>query len=536
MRQARCRICRRRKPGKKLVAGQPYLSVDPIPDSGLFARLVFPLVPTEIAPEARIFQVLYPVSERINTLATGVQDAYGDYDRLFYMRAALKQMMIIVLTLTLLSAVLYAVWIAFYSAARLMRPIVMLTKGTQDVASGKLDIQLDTPSRDDLGQLVNSFNQMTMRLAQAHGDNARSQQLLKDQRAYLRTVLEGISSGVLSFDREHKLKTFNRAAEEMLGISLAERLERPLAPAQNDAVLNKLCEHLMPLLTCGETDWEQEFKLFNQDQYKTLISRGAALPNGGYVVVFNDITEVVQVHRETAWEEVAQRMAHEIKNPLTPIQLATERLRNKLSAKLHADDAGFLDRCTHTIVEQVESMKAMADEFRQYARSVPPEMAPVEINRIVREVCELYRSGLPAFRLECSLCAENPLVPGDETLLRQLLHNLLKNAAEALAGQQDARITAATKVGKVSPATVDLEITDNGPGFDRDIMEKLFEPSVSSKPKGHGLGLAIVKKIVEEHNGRIKVSNLTGGGATVAVSLLVFGAAAPQQVSAGGAR
>lgn len=513
--------------------GQPYLGIDPIQDSGLFARLVFPLTQTGAETETRLFQVLYPVSERVNLLAANVQAAHREYDRLFYLREALKQMMTIVLTLVLLSAVLYAVWVAFHSSERLMRPIVMLTKGTQDVASGKLGVRIDAPPHDDLGQLVNSFNQMTARLAQAKNADERSQRLLKNQRAYLHTVLEGISSGVLSLDDEFRLKTANRAAEETLGVSFAELLDRPLGPAADKPALNSLCEQLLPLLKSGGAEWEREFGLFVGDEYKTLICRGATMPNGGHAVVFNDITGVVQTHRETAWEEVARRIAHEIKNPLTPIQLAAERLRNKLSKPLQGEDADFLNRCTHTISEQVESMKRMVNEFSQYARSLPSELAPLEINRVVQEVCEFYRSG--GFELKLELAPENPPVSGDEARLRQLLHNLLKNAAEALEGKDGARTVVTTRVRREPPVAVEIEVSDNGPGFQENLMERIFEPYVSSKPKGNGLGLAIVKKIVEEHNGEIKVVNLEGGGAAITVTLPHFSANAAAKIVEGDA-
>ena len=517
----------------EIYRGQPYLGIDPIQDSGLFARLVFPLAQTGAETETRLFQVLYPVSERVSLLAANVQAAHREYDRLFYLREAMKQMMAIVLTLVLLSAVFYAVWLAFHSSERLMRPIVMLTKGTQDVASGKLDVRIDAPSHDDLGQLVNSFNQMTVRLAQAKDDDERSQRQLKNQRAYLHTVLEGISSGVLTLDDEFKLKTANRAAEEILGVSFTGLLDRPLSPVADKPALNDLCEQLLPLLKSGDAEWEQEFGLFIGDEHKTLICRGAIMPNRGYAVVFNDITGVVRAHRETAWEEVARRLAHEIKNPLTPIQLAAERLRNKLSKQLQGEDAGFLDRCTHTISEQVESMKRMVNEFSQYARSLPSELAPLEINRVVQEVCEFYRSG--GFELQLELAPENPPVSGDEARLRQLLHNLLKNAAEALEDQTDARAVVTTRVRRTPPATVEIEVSDNGPGFQESLMKRIFEPYVSSKPKGNGLGLAIVKKIVEEHNGQIRVANLESGGAAVTVTLPRFGANATAKIVEGDA-
>ena len=507
--------------------GRPYLGIDPIGDGGLFARLVFPLHQVGAETETRLLQVLYPVPARINTLTANVQGAYRDYDRLFYLREALKQMMVIVLTLVLLSGVLYAVWVAFHSAKQIMRPIVMLTKATQDVAKGKLDFRLDAPSRDDLGQLVKSFSQMTTSLSQARDANERSQRQIETQSAHLKTVLEGISSGVLSFDSGFKIQTANNAAEEIFNVSFSKLLGQRLSPEDDNTALNTLCKHLMPLLENGESEWEKELGLFIKDEYKTLICRGTIVPNGGYIVVFNDITEVVQAHRETAWEEVARRMAHEIRNPLTPIQLAAERLRNKLTKKLDDEDAGFLARCTRTIADQVESMKEMVNEFSQYARSFPSKLIPLEINQVIQDVCELYRSG--NFALKLDLSPENPPIAGDEARLRQLLHNLLKNATESLAGQNDASVAITTRVHHAPPATVEIEVTDNGPGFQEDLMERIFEPYVSSKPKGNGLGLAIVKKIVEEHNGKIKISNLAKGGALIIIMIPRFNADTTQE-------
>ena len=512
----------------EITQGRPYFSIDPIGGSGLFARLVFPLAQDVANAEPRLLQVLYPVSERVNLLANNVQNAYREYDRLFYLREALKHTMTIVLTLVLLSGMFYAVWIAFYSSRRLMRPIVMLTDATRKVAGGKLDVRLDAPSRDDLGRLVDSFNQMAQRLAAARDADERSRRLLENQRARLHTVLEGISSGVLSLDADLQLKTANRAAERILDVRFNELLDRPLdrfrSAANENPALAGFYEQLAPLLEGDDFEAEREFNLFVGGQYKTLICRAARMPNGGYVVVLNDITEVVRVHRETAWEEVARRMAHEIKNPLTPIHLAAERLYNKLAGKLRPEDADFLQRCTRTIADQVESMKSMVNEFSQYARSMPSELKSLDVNQLVQEVCELYR--LDAFALELELAPESPPISGDEARLRQLLHNLLKNAAEALEGQDGACVTVATRVRHAPQAAVEIEIADNGPGFRKDMMERLFEPYVSSKPKGNGLGLAIVKKIVEEHNGEIKVGNPETGGAAVTVTLPRLDAAA----------
>ena len=413
--------------------GRPYLGVDYIVDSGLFARLIFPLSQTGVETENRLLQVLYPMSERVNTLAANVQSAYREYDRFFYLRDALQSMLVVILTLVLLSGVLYAVWLAFYSSANLMRPIALLTNATRDVGSGKLDVQLDASSKDDLGELVSSFNQMTARLVQARDVNETNQRLIENKSAHLHTVLEGISSGVLSLDKGLVLQTANPAAEKILNIRFSELLGRPLCPNANNPALRDLCDRLLSLVRSGRSEWKQELGLFVGDEYKTLTFYVAIIPSGSYVIVFNDVTETVQASRETAWEEVARRMAHEIKNPLTPIQLAAERLHNKLAEKLSGANAEFLKRCTYTIVDQVQSMQKMVDEFSQYAHSFPSELTLLEINGIVRDVCELYRP--VNFALELDLDVGNPPIAGDEARLRQLLHNLLKNAGEALAGE-----------------------------------------------------------------------------------------------------
>ena len=513
--------------------GRPYLGVDYITDSGLFARLVFPLNQTGMEAENRLLQVLYPMSERVNTLAANVQSAYREYDRLFYLRDSLQSMLVVILTLVLLSGVLYAVWLAFYSSASLMRPIAMLAGATRDVGSGKLDIKLDASSKDDLGELVGLFNQMTARLAQARDLNETSQRLIENKSAHLHTVLEGISSGVLSLDSEFVLQTANPAAEKILNIRFSGLLGRPLCPNADNPALRDLCDRLLSLIHSGRSEWKQEFGLFVGDEYKTLTFHVATIPNGSYVVVFNDVTETVQASRETAWEEVARRMAHEIKNPLTPIQLAAERLRNKLAEKLSGTSAEFLKRCTYTIVDQVQSMQNMVDEFSQYAHSFPSKLTPLEINGIVRDICELY---YPVnFTLELDLDPENPPIAGDGARLRQLLHNLLKNAGEALAGKPDGRVNITTRVRHAPFVSVEISVSDNGPGFDKHLMERIFEPYVSSKLKGQGLGLAIVKKITEEHNGKIKVANLAQGGALVTVTLPYFNIDPMSKAAAGSA-
>lgn len=497
-----------------LQTGEPYLGVDEAQSGGLYARLVFALAATEAVPEARILQVLYSVPQRVNTLAGGVQKTYRRYDQIAYLRTGLNQNLIIVLTLVLLSAVFYAMWAAFFSTRRVMHPILRLTSATQAVAAGDLNTKIETTSRDDLGTLINSFNSMTSRLEEARDIREQNRQQLENQRSYLHTVLANVSSGVLSLDQDLRTKTTNQAIVEMIGTSEKNLLGITLSAADNPAVA-RFYQAIQPELEGAADTWEKQFSLLVGDSYRYFICRGTRMPNGGYVIVLNDITQVVQAQRESAWGEVARHLAHEIKNPLTPIQLSTEQLSKKLHSKLAIEDAGLLQRSTRTIIEQVKAMKSMVDEFSQYSRPAPPHLEPVEANRLVKDITDLYRSD--RYRLELDLDAQNPNVSGDKSRLRQLLHNLLKNAVEALENHtRDGVIRIATRTARDA---VELEVRDNGPGFSKPARERFFEPYMTTKPKGKGLGLAIVKKIVEEHNGAIQVLHPDDGGVSIVIKL-----------------
>ena len=502
----------------QVVQGTPYLGIDPAQDGGFYARLVFALPAAETISESRILQVLYPVPQRINTLAAGVQNTYRRYDQLSYLRSGLQQNFIIVLTLVLLSAGVYAMWIAFFSTKLLMHPILRLTSATQAIAAGDLDTKIDISQRDDLGALVNSFNEMMHSLSEARDTRQRSQKQLENQRTYLHTVLANISSGVISLDRNLCVKTVNQAVIDMLGTSFEPLIDKSLFSETQDSAVVRFYGEIKPHLEDADGVWEEQFGLFVGNTYKQIICRGTKMPNGGYVIVLNDITQLIQAQRETAWGEVARHLAHEIKNPLTPIQLSTEQLSRKLAHKVSAEDAELLRRSTHTIIEQVKAMQGMVDEFSQYARPVPPSLKALEVNQLVIDIVDLYRSG--KHRIDVELSPQKPLVSGDKSRLRQLLHNLLKNAIEALEScDREGFILVATRINAERPELVDLEIQDNGPGFSDDVIKRLFEPYSTTKLRGKGLGLAIVKKIVEEHNGTIQVNHLKNG-VSIVVQLL----------------
>jgi len=469
-------------------------------------------------------QAIFPTSARITELAERLEHAYNRYTELAYLRQSLKLSFSLTLSLVLLFGVMAAVIAAFHIARRLVAPVADIARGTRAIAEGDYEQQLPLPKQDDeLAFLVASFNAMTRRIARARDSAARSQQAVETQRNYLETVLGRLSSGVVAFDADQRLRTANPAARQILTLVFTDE-ERPEL-----ARIERELPWLTPWTTtvrrhiAAEQDWRAEVELDRGEISQTLMCRGSPLPladnqQRGHVVVFDDITSLITAQRNAAWGEVARRLAHEIKNPLTPIQLSAERLRHKLLAKADETDAMVIDRSTRTIIQQVEAMKAMVNDFSDYARTPHVRAETLELDRLVQEVLDLYRSaGTSA--LQVSLGAPGIQVRGDPLRLRQVMHNLIKNAQEALDGRNDACIAVSTRVAQDGNApVVELQVVDNGPGFEEHLFKRLFEPYVTTKPKGTGLGLAIVKKIIEEHRGIIRVEN-TGQGALIQIRL-----------------
>ena len=506
--------------------GETYVGLDPIKESGLHIRLVFPMRSNRTGSEQRMVQVLYPISERISDLALNVQEGFGKYNQLVYLRTPLKQNFNLILTLVLLLGVLFAVWAAFYSARRLVAPIKDLAQGTKAVAAGQYHKKLPVERQDDLGMLIASFNQMTERLSLARDKAKLSQRLIDSQRLYLQTILENLSSGVISLDQHLVIKTANATASQILNTDVNQFIGRDVAQlSMANENLKSFCDQILPMIQSGEKQWQTEIKLFDRDRGKMLMCRGVTLPvdaeqTGGYALVFDDVTELIRAQRDSAWGEVARRLAHEIKNPLTPIQLSAERLRGKILPKLSVQESSILDRATSTIVQQVESMKAMVNDFADYARVPQIEKTPLDLNKLISEVIELYQNNTFNIAVDASLDEYPPLIKGDSNRLRQLLHNLIKNALEAMHEQQNAMVQITTRCFEISGVPfVSLVVTDEGPGFPSAILERLFEPYVTTKTKGNGLGLAIVKKIVEEHGGTIRAENTPGHGARIKIRL-----------------
>ncbi|WP_462320165.1 sensor histidine kinase [Halochromatium sp.] len=500
--------------------GIDYVGLEP----GLGGELVVRVLVRDPGARPLLLQAIFPTSARITELATRLENAYNRYTELSYLRQSLKFSFSITLSLVLVFGFMAALLIAFRTAKALTDPIADIAHGTRAIADGDYEQQLPLPRHDDeLAFLVASFNAMTRRIAQARDEAEQSQQAVESQRAYLETLLSRLSSGVIAFDEHNTLRTSNAAARQILAIELDDRAPMPLATlAAQYPRLAHWCEVVGRRIGSGR-DWREEITLFGADGRQVLMCRGSPLPvtvssgsaedaqpNADHVLVFDDITTLIRAQRDAAWGEVARRLAHEIKNPLTPIQLSAERLRHKLLRKLPEPDAKVVDRSTHTIVQQVEAMKAMVNDFASYARTPEMQQEPFLLDGLVNEVLELYRAG--PVKINKALHAGEAMIRGDSKRLRQVIHNLVKNAIEALEEHDDPRILVATRlVEDEDTPSVELFVEDNGHGISAELIGRLFDPYVTSKAKGTGLGLSIVKKIIEEHGGIIRADNVESG-------------------------
>ncbi|MBP6514700.1 MAG: HAMP domain-containing protein [Steroidobacteraceae bacterium] len=502
--------------------GQPFVSLDPAPDGGYVIRTAVRLEGEGGLGNPRVLIAAYPVPQRLAALADTVQTAYQQYGRLSYLREPLKVSFTLTLSLVLLMALLAAVYGAFFFSEKLVRPVQDLIAGTRAVAKGDYDTQLELPSRDEMGLLVSSFNDMARRLARARAEAARGQQAVEAERAKLAAILARLSTGVISLEPTLEVRVANQAAGLILGVDLERAEGRPLDEvAAGSSLAAQFVEAVRRHLSAGQTEWREQLTLNDAAGRRELMCACTALVGdgglpGGLVVVFDDITTLLQAQREAAWGEVARRLAHEIKNPLTPIQLSAERMRRKLLGGLGEREAELLDRATHTIVQQVEAMKQMVNAFSEYARAPEMRVSAFDLNALVAEVADLYRAQDTRARLALKLDPAAAGLEADRGRIRQVLNNLLTNAFEALEGQPDGEVTIETRAE--SPG-VEITVTDNGPGFQRELVSRVFDPYVTSKPKGTGLGLAIVRKITEEHGGRIEADNTPSGGARVRVWL-----------------
>jgi len=466
-----------------------------------------------------------PASVAANALA--VQAAYREYQQRALAREGLRKMYIGTLTLALVLAVFGALLLAVALGNQLARPLLLLAEGVAQVAKGDLRAKPVFASRDELGGLTRSFAEMTEQLSDARALVHRSVVQVEGARANLQTILDNLTAGVIVFDREGRIDTVNPGATRIVRLPLSAYRGRRLDEVPGlgsfaGSVWQRFELHASSP-EAGERDhWQDSFELKTEmpdgreRDTLTLLVRGASMPQGARLMVFDDITEVVSAQRSEAWSEVARRLAHEIKNPLTPIQLSAERIEHKLGAKLDEPDRAMLTRSVATIVNQVQAMKTLVNEFRDYARLPAANLRALDLNDLVVEVLGLYATAQESGRLHAELGAELPQIVGDTTQLRQVIHNLVQNALDAVAEQADGRVLVRTEVARTEQGVlraVRLQVIDNGPGFPDKVLKRAFEPYVTTKSKGTGLGLAVVKKIADEHGARVRIANLGSGSA-----------------------
>lgn len=507
-----------------------------------------PIKALSLQNEARFLQILQPVPSYLATNAEALRAASSEYQERSLARSGLRKIYLVTLTLTLLLAIFGAIISAFLIASDLAKPLLLLAEGTKAVAEGNLSPRPIIATSDELGTLTQSFNMMTRQLFDARASVEKNRNELENAKAYLESVLANMSAGVMVLDDNFHLVTSNQSVRRILQYDLTPHIGQPIniidGLAHFAEIITKAFSEQNAQFAAGKIGenrqhWQQQIEIprridnIDNDDI-SLLARGSRLPvenRDGYVVVFDDISDVISAQRSIAWGEVARRLAHEIKNPLTPIQLSAERLQMKLEDKLMTQDAAILKKSTSTIVNQVAAMKRMVDDFRDYAKTPPAVLSALDLNVLIAEILHLYVAGDERDMIHAALAPGLPHIMGDATQLRQVIHNLLQNAqdavtdpaAEVTAPRIDVvteRVSYQGSDGQPSTA-VRLSITDNGPGFSSKILARAFEPYITSKPRGTGLGLPMVKKIIDEHGGRIDLHNRSDTkGAKILILLL----------------
>ena len=468
------------------------------------------------AAEDRFLMLVQPVPDALVDNALAVQAAYREYQKRALARDGLRRMYIGTLTLALVLAVLGALLLAVMLGNQIVRPLLLVADGVRQVAEGDLTAKPIFASRDELGGLTRSFAQMTEQLSDARAQVQRGVAQMEAARTRLQTILDSLSAGVIVFDKNGLIDTVNPGATRILRQPLSayrgRRLDEVPGLAEFSAAVWQRSELHRTSPEDGERDhWQDAFELqLGKGETLNLLLRGATLPGEARLLVFDDITEVVSGQRSVAWAEVARRLAHEIKNPLTPIQLSAERLEHKLAAKMAEPDRAMLSRSVATIVAQVQAMKQLVDEFRDYARLPAARLTPLNLNALVVEVLGLYASAQEQGQLQALLADQLPAIEGDTTQLRQVIHNLVQNAMDAVADRPDGLVQVITEAARNDHGelrAVRLKVSDNGSGFGDKVLKRAFEPYVTTKSKGTGLGLAVVKKIADEHGARVRIVN-----------------------------
>lgn len=518
----------------ELRLNQTYTLIESISENTQQFRIVVPIRTNEFSRGFYGLQAIKTLPLRYATLASSVEKAHSQYSQMEFARGPLKFSLIVTLSLISLASLLFSILTAVYLSRRLVAPVSQLASGTQKIAEGDYGTVLDVSSSDELGILTHSFNNMSRKINEAQQTAFISQQETEQQKGYLEAVLTNLSSGVFSFNQDQRLQICNSAAADILSLELDSTFGKTASElAEQNQQAKQFFKLVSTGIASGQPNWQDEITLLGEHGRQMLIVRGTLLHTttdkiypqnssyiDNYVVVFDDVTNLIQAQRDAAWGEVARRLAHEIKNPLTPIQLSAERIKHKLHDHVNADLQDTLNRSTQTIVNQVESMKEMVNAFSSYAQPVRAKLAPMNINNLIRDVSELHRSTFTDIDFVLSLDECLPEIKANASALRQVLNNLIINAYHALEDIDNGKLHINAHIAsKVKGQYIDIVIEDNGEGIPKDIQDSLFDPYVSSKSKGSGLGLAIVKRIVEEHSGSVWARKSNLGGAAMHLRL-----------------
>jgi PAS domain S-box-containing protein len=500
-----------------------YLKLEDNEGSGIQIRVVVPVRGLLATEQDKTLQALFPVTDQVNELTQGVQQAYERYRELAVLRDPLKTSFTMALSLVWLLSVLSAIYVAFLSARRLVSPINNLVEGTQAVAAGDYEKHLQVSGDDELSFLTRSFNTMTRKLSRARAVADQSQLMEALQKNYLQSVLEHINSGVLTINEVGLIKRGNRGVETIFGLESGCFSDQTITQVLIKYPQLKPFFEVVKRNIKLQQDWKEEVIVYGKSGRKILRLQGTQLEQrvdemAEQVIVIDDLTELIQAQKNSAWSEMARRLAHEIKNPLTPIQLSAERLQRKLSGQVDEERQTLLDRYTHTIVQQVEAMKSMVNTFTDYASTADKNPQQIDLNQILREVLDLYRDTHRKVAIKCELDDAIPQIYADTVRVRQLIHNLLKNALEAVGKKGWIKLQTRC-MQEYGCEYVEFSVLDSGEGIDESLLDTLFEPYVTTKTSGSGLGLAIVKKIVEEHGGMVLAQNSEQAGAEIILRL-----------------
>jgi len=485
--------------------GNTFSTIESISEFSQQLKVIAPIFSSNIGIPPRALQAIKPLPLRYAKLAQTVESAKTQYSQMQFAREPLRLSLILTLTMISLASLLLSNLACFYIARRIAKPLSVLASGTKEVASGKLDTQLPVPSNDEIGILVSSFNDMTQQLNLAHQLANKSQSETEAQREYLETVLSNLSSGVISINENLELESFNPRASQILNINLIDDIQAPIADLRYKyEYLTPFFEAVYHAINKSLPNWKDERTVMSAKGKQFLIIQGTQLPHHqkSTVVVFDDVTDLIHAQKEAAWGEVARRLAHEIKNPLTPIQLSAERIKNKLFDQVGKQDQAVLEKTTRTIVQQVETLKNMVAAFSNYAQTINIEQIPISLNDLLEETAELYQGSVNQCRISLELDNSLPEFQSDGDALRQVFNNLILNALQSMENQTNSEVTIRSEfVTENSTSFAQVKIADIGPGINVEMKDNLFEPYVSSKKKGSGLGLAIVKRITENLGG-----------------------------------